>query len=111
MLARIGYNLLQACVVLAFAPLVGGVASRLKEILQSKRGPSIFQPYRRTAIVRNHTTIHIVDRRVLSPPGERLCSLAGVIRKTHVGHLNANAGYMLLAMLPVLVLGAGIFHH
>ncbi len=46
MLARIGYNLLQVFVVLAFAPLVEGVASRLKEILQSKRGPSIFQPYR-----------------------------------------------------------------
>ena len=44
MLARIGYNLLQVFVVLAFAPLVEGVASRLKEILQSKRGPSIFQP-------------------------------------------------------------------
>ena len=46
MFARIGYNLLQVFVVLAFAPLVEGVASRLKEILQSKRGPSIFQPYR-----------------------------------------------------------------
>jgi formate hydrogenlyase subunit 4 len=46
MLERIGYNLLQVFVVLAFAPLVEGVASRLKEILQSKRGPSIFQPYR-----------------------------------------------------------------
>jgi formate hydrogenlyase subunit 4 len=46
MFARIGYNLLQVVVVLAFAPLVEGVASRLKEILQSKRGPSIFQPYR-----------------------------------------------------------------
>jgi hypothetical protein len=107
--ARIGYNLLQVGVVLAFAPLVEGVASRLKEILQSKRGPSIFQPYRRTAIVRNHTTIHIVDRRILSPPGER--SLAGVIRKMHVGHVKGYAGYVLLAMLPVLVLGAEIFHH
>jgi formate hydrogenlyase subunit 4 len=43
---RIVYNLLQVGVVLAFAPLVEGVTSRLKEILQSKRGPSIFQPYR-----------------------------------------------------------------
>jgi formate hydrogenlyase subunit 4 len=31
---------------MAFAPLVSGVLSRLKEIVQSKRGPSIFQPYR-----------------------------------------------------------------
>jgi formate hydrogenlyase subunit 4 len=40
------YNLLQAAVVVGFAPLAEGVATRLKEILQSKRGPSIFQPYR-----------------------------------------------------------------
>jgi formate hydrogenlyase subunit 4 len=46
MLERIVYNLLQVLVVLAFAPLVEGVTSRLKENLQSKRGPSIFQPYR-----------------------------------------------------------------
>jgi formate hydrogenlyase subunit 4 len=46
MLARIVYNLFQVAVVLAFAPLVEGVTSRLKENLQSKRGPSVFQPYR-----------------------------------------------------------------
>ncbi len=46
MILRILYNLLQVVVVVAFAPLVEGVASRLKENLQSKRGPSIFQPYR-----------------------------------------------------------------
>jgi formate hydrogenlyase subunit 4 len=40
------FNLLQVLVVMAFAPLVSGVLSRLKEIVQSKRGPSIFQPYR-----------------------------------------------------------------
>jgi formate hydrogenlyase subunit 4 len=43
---RILYNLLQVAVVIGFAPLVEGVVTRLKEILQSKRGPSIFQPYR-----------------------------------------------------------------
>ena len=46
MFNRILFNLIQVLVVLAFAPLVSGVASRLKEIVQSKRGPSIFQPYR-----------------------------------------------------------------
>jgi formate hydrogenlyase subunit 4 len=46
MLARILYNLLQVAVVVAFAPLVEGVATRLKERIQSRRGPSIFQPYR-----------------------------------------------------------------
>jgi formate hydrogenlyase subunit 4 len=43
---RILYNLFQVAFILAFAPLVEGVTTRLKEILQSKRGPSIFQPYR-----------------------------------------------------------------
>jgi len=43
---RIVFNLLQVLVVLVFSPLVAGVINRLKEIVQSKRGPSIFQPYR-----------------------------------------------------------------
>ena len=46
MAERIAYNLLQVFVVLAFAPLIEGVVNRLKENLQSKRGPSIVQPYR-----------------------------------------------------------------
>lgn len=46
MAERILYNLLQVLVILAAAPLVEGVLNRLKEIVQSKRGPSIFQPYR-----------------------------------------------------------------
>lgn len=45
MIERIAFNLIQAIVVIGFAPLVAGVTTRLKEILQSKRGPSIFQPY------------------------------------------------------------------
>jgi formate hydrogenlyase subunit 4 len=43
---RILFNLIQVLVVIVFAPLVSGVLTRLKEIIQSKRGPSIFQPYR-----------------------------------------------------------------
>lgn len=46
MFDRVTYNVLQVLFVLAFAPLVEGVTNRLKEIIQSKRGPSIFQPYR-----------------------------------------------------------------
>jgi formate hydrogenlyase subunit 4 len=46
MFNRILFNLIQVFVVLAFAPLLSGVLSRLKEMVQSKRGPSIFQPYR-----------------------------------------------------------------
>jgi formate hydrogenlyase subunit 4 len=42
----IGYNLVQIAFVMAFAPLYSGALSRFKEIVQSKRGPSVFQPYR-----------------------------------------------------------------
>jgi formate hydrogenlyase subunit 4 len=43
---RILFNLIQVATTVLFAPLVSGVISRLKEIIQSKRGPSVFQPYR-----------------------------------------------------------------
>ncbi len=39
------FNVLQVLVVLLFAPLLSGITSRLKEIIQSRRGPSVFQPY------------------------------------------------------------------
>lgn len=42
----ITYNVAQVLFVLIFAPLYAGVLSRLKEMVQSKRGPSVFQPYR-----------------------------------------------------------------
>ncbi|HTW79777.1 MAG TPA: NADH-quinone oxidoreductase subunit H [Terracidiphilus sp.] len=40
------YNLFQLLFVLGFAPLYAGVMSKLKENVQSKRGPSVLQPYR-----------------------------------------------------------------
>ena len=43
---RIIFNLIQVLVVMAFSPLIMGILNRLKENIQSKRGPSIFQPYR-----------------------------------------------------------------
>jgi len=46
MFNRIFFNLIQVATVMAFAPLVSGVLARLKERVQSKQGPSIFQPYR-----------------------------------------------------------------
>ena len=46
MIDRIVFNVIQVIVVMAFAPLVKGVLARLKENVQSKRGPSVFQPYR-----------------------------------------------------------------
>lgn len=40
------YNVVQLLFILGFAPLYAGVLSRLKENVQSNRGPSILQPYR-----------------------------------------------------------------
>lgn len=37
---------MQVLVVMGFSPLIKGIIDRLKELIQSKRGPSIFQPYR-----------------------------------------------------------------
>ena len=45
MAQSIVYNLLQVAVVLLLSPLVAGLLARMKEIVQGKRGPSIFQPY------------------------------------------------------------------
>lgn len=45
MIQTIAYNAAQVLFVMAFAPLYAGVLSRLKEMVQSKRGPSVFQPY------------------------------------------------------------------
>jgi formate hydrogenlyase subunit 4 len=38
-------NLVQVFFLLIFAPLLEGIIKRLEEIIQGKRGPSIFQPY------------------------------------------------------------------
>lgn len=46
MAQTIGYNFIQLVFILTFAPLYAGVLSRLKENIQSGRGPSILQPYR-----------------------------------------------------------------
>ncbi len=43
---RILFNLVQVAAVVLLSPLVAGVLNRLKEVVQSKRGPSILQPYR-----------------------------------------------------------------
>jgi hydrogenase-4 component B len=63
----------------------------------------------RTAITRNHEEVHIIDRFVLDPPVAALRALANIVRRMHVGHVNAYAAYVLLAMLFVLIIGVGIF--
>lgn len=45
MIQTISYNALQILFVLALAPLYAGVLSRMKEIVQSRRGPGVLQPY------------------------------------------------------------------
>ena len=40
------FNVLQVLMVMVFSPLAIGILNRLEEIVQSKRGPDIFQPYR-----------------------------------------------------------------
>jgi hydrogenase-4 component B len=62
----------------------------------------------RTAIRRNYAEVHIVDRLLLYPPVHGLRKLAEFARKMHVGHVNAYAAYVLLAMLFVLILGTGV---
>jgi formate hydrogenlyase subunit 4 len=46
MTRKIIFNILQVLVVLAFSPLLKGILDRLKERIQSKKGPSVLQPYR-----------------------------------------------------------------
>jgi hydrogenase-4 component B len=60
----------------------------------------------RTAIRREYTEVHIVDRFVLGPPMNVLRSTAGIVRRMHVGHVNAYAAYILLTLLIVLIAGA-----
>ena len=62
----------------------------------------------RTAIRRDYTEVHIIDRFVLQPPINILRNLAEVARRMHVGHVNAYAAYVLLALLIVLVVGVGL---
>jgi hydrogenase-4 component B len=63
----------------------------------------------RTAIRRDHAEVHIVDRLVIEPPVTALRWLASVVRRMHVGHVNAYAAYVLLALILVLIIGAGLF--
>ena len=63
----------------------------------------------RTAIRREYSEVHIVDRWIVQPPIRGLGRLARLTRRMHVGNVNAYAAYVLLAMLLVLVLGVMVF--
>ncbi|HEV2300731.1 MAG TPA: proton-conducting transporter membrane subunit, partial [Stellaceae bacterium] len=61
----------------------------------------------RTAIHRKDETVSIVDRLVLEPPLRALRRLA-IVRRMHLGPVNAYAAYVLLALLAALMIGAGL---
>jgi hydrogenase-4 component B len=63
----------------------------------------------RTAIRREYSEVHIIDRFVLQPPINALRDLAAFARQMHVGHVNAYAAYVLFAMLVVLLAGISLF--
>jgi len=63
----------------------------------------------RTAIKREYTEVHVIDRFVFQPPIDALQKLAALARRMHVGNVNAYAAYVLLAMLIVLVVGVSVF--
>lgn len=61
---KILFNVLQEVVVMALAPLVKGALNLLKERVQSKGGPTIFQPYfdkMRNVIYSNSCYILYID--------------------------------------------------
>lgn len=61
----------------------------------------------RTAIRRERTDVPLVDRFIFGPTLEGIRSLAAGLRRMHIGHVNAYAGYVLIALLVVFLLGLG----
>ena len=59
----------------------------------------------RTAIRREYVDVPVVDRLVLGPPVDALRAAADVVRRMHVGNVNAYAAYLLLALLLTLIAG------
>ncbi|MGH6818258.1 MAG: proton-conducting transporter membrane subunit [Methylovirgula sp.] len=59
----------------------------------------------RTAIRREYTDVHIVDRLLLGPLLHLLRQVASVVRKMHVGNVNAYAAYIFITLLIVLIVG------
>lgn len=63
----------------------------------------------RTVIKREYNEVHIVDRILLGPLVHILGRVASIVRKMHVGHVNAYAAYILVVLLLVLILGTQWF--
>ena len=59
----------------------------------------------RTAVRREHVQDHLLDRLVLAPAVAGLLRLAALLRRMHIGQVNAYAAYVLLTLLLALVAG------
>jgi hydrogenase-4 component B len=61
----------------------------------------------RTAVRREYTEVHFVDRLLLQPAVIAIGWLAGLLRRMHTGHVNAYAAYVLVTILLALLVGRG----
>jgi hydrogenase-4 component B len=61
----------------------------------------------RMAVRREYDEGHLLDRLVLTPAVASLRWLASLLRRMHIGQVNAYAAYVLLALLLTLVVGVG----
>lgn len=79
----------------------------LKPVSAEESTEAVAQHFR-TAIRRNQVDVPFIDRLVLGPPVRLLGQAANLVRKLHVGHVNAYAGYVLATLLLVLIIGAAV---
>ena len=61
----------------------------------------------RMAVRREYDEGHLLDRLVLTPAVASLRRVASLLRRMHIGQVNAYAAYVLLALLLALVVGVG----
>ncbi len=59
------------------------------------------------AVRREYDEGHLLDRLVLTPAVASLRRVASLLRRMHIGQVNAYAAYVLLALLLALVVGVG----
>lgn len=59
----------------------------------------------RTAIRRERADVPLVDRVIFGPTLEGVRSLAASLRRMHIGHVNAYASYVLIALIVVFLVG------
>ncbi len=62
----------------------------------------------RIAVRREYDEGHLLDRLVLTPAVTGLRRLASLLRRMHIGQVNAYAAYVLLTLLLALVVGVGM---